>query len=107
VMAVEIVDPREQELVPAGDLWLVDPETGRQVHVDTRRKKLRERFAAAAAADREEVARRLRGTGADHVVLSTEGDWLRTFAGHLRRGEAALRAGAPARAAVAARRQTS
>jgi uncharacterized protein (DUF58 family) len=107
VMAVEIVDPREQELVNAGDLWLVDPETGRQVHVDTRRKKLRDRFAAAAAEDRAEVARLLRGAGADHVVLSTEGDWLRTFAGHLRRGEAALRAGAPARAAVSARLQAS
>jgi uncharacterized protein (DUF58 family) len=100
VMAVEIVDPREQQLVPAGDLWLVDPETGRQVHVDTRRRKVRDRFAEAAAAEREEVARSLRRAGADHVVLSTAGDWLRVFAGHLRRGEAALRAGAPARAAV-------
>ena len=103
VMAVEVRDPREQELVSAGDLWLVDPETGRQVHVDTRRRKLRERFAAAAAQERDEVTRLIRQAGADHVVLSTEGDWLRTFAGHLRRGEAALRAGAPARAAVAAR----
>jgi uncharacterized protein (DUF58 family) len=100
VMAVEIVDPREQQLVSAGDLWLVDPETGRQVHVDTRRRKVRDRFAAAAAAEREEVASALRRAGADHVVLSTAGDWLRIFAGHLRRGEAALRAGAPARAAV-------
>jgi uncharacterized protein (DUF58 family) len=103
LMAVEIVDPREQELVSAGDLWLVDPETGRQVHVDTRRRKLRERFAAAAAAEREEVAQALRRVGADHVVLSTAGDWLRTFAGHLRRGEVALRASAPTRAAVASR----
>jgi uncharacterized protein (DUF58 family) len=105
VMAVEIRDPREQELVPAGDLWLVDPETGRQVHVDTRRRKVRERFAAAAAEDRETVARMIRRASADHVVLSTEGDWLRTLAGHLRRGEAALRAGAPNRAAVSARLQ--
>jgi uncharacterized protein (DUF58 family) len=103
VMAVEVRDPREQELVAAGDLWLVDPETGRQVHVDTRRRKLRERFAAAAAQERDEVTRLIRQASADHVVLSTDGDWLRTFAGHLRRGEAALRAGAPARAAVAAR----
>ena len=58
VMAVEIVDPREQELVSAGDLWLVDPETGRQVHVDTRRRKIRDRFAAAAAAERAEVRAR-------------------------------------------------
>ena len=101
VMAVEIVDPREQQLVNAGDLWLVDPETGRQVHVDTRKRRIRDRFAAAAAAEREEVRSALRRAGADHVELSTGGDWLRIFASHLRRGEAALRAGAPARAAIA------
>ena len=50
-------------------------------------------------------ARALRRAGADHVELSTAGDWLRIFAGHLRRSEAALRAGAPARAAVRNRLQ--
>ena len=57
----------------------------------------------AAAAEREQVAAGLRRAGADHVVLSTEGDWLREFAHHLRRGEAAVRAGSPSRAAVVAR----
>ena len=103
VMAVEVRDPREQELTPMGDVWVMDPETGRQVPVNTSRRKVRERFAAAAAAEREEVAASLRRAGADHVVLSTEGDWLREFAHHLRRGEAALRAGSPSRAAVVAR----
>jgi uncharacterized protein (DUF58 family) len=103
VMAVEIVDPREQQLVNAGDLWLIDPETGRQVHVDTRKRRIRDKFAAAAAAEREEVRGALRRTGADHVELSTGGDWLRIFATHLRRGEAAMRTGAPARAAVSSR----
>jgi uncharacterized protein (DUF58 family) len=103
VMAVEIRDPREQELTPMGDIWVIDPETGRQAQVNTSRKKVRRRFAAAAAAEREEVAAALRRAGADHVVLSTEGDWLREFAHHLRRGEAALRAGSPSRAAVVAR----
>ena len=41
VVAVEIRDPREQELPDVGDLWLVDPETGRQLRVDTRSRKLR------------------------------------------------------------------
>ena len=100
VLCVEIVDPREQQLVPAGDLWLVDPETGRQVHVDTRRRKVRERFAQAAAAEREDVRAAIRRSGADHLVLSTAGDWLRVLAGHLRRSEAALRAGNPSRAAA-------
>jgi uncharacterized protein (DUF58 family) len=105
VLAVEIRDPREQEIVPAGDLWLVDPETGRQVQIDTRSRRIRKRFAAAAAEEREKVAAALRAAGADHVVLSTDGDWLKTLAGHLRRGEAALRAGNSTRAAVAARLQ--
>jgi uncharacterized protein (DUF58 family) len=105
VLACEVRDPREQELVPAGDLWLVDPETGRQVQVDTRKRRVRERFRAAAAEEREQVASALRRSGADHVVLSTDGDWLKALAGHLRRGEAALRAGNSTRAAVAARLQ--
>jgi uncharacterized protein (DUF58 family) len=103
VMAVEIRDPRELELTPMGDLWMMDPETGRQVQVNTSRRRVRERFARAAAAEREEVATALRRAGADHLVLSTQGDWLRDFAHHLRRGEAALRAGAPSRTAVIAR----
>ena len=107
VLACEIRDPREQELVPAGDLWLVDPETGRQVQIDTRKRRVRDRFAAAAAEDREKVAAALRSAGADHVVLSTSGDWLKTLAGHLKRGEASLRAGGSTRAAVAARLHAS
>ena len=59
VIAVEIRDPREQELPNAGDLWLVDPETGRMLRVDTRNRKVRERFAAAAAEERSGLERTL------------------------------------------------
>jgi uncharacterized protein (DUF58 family) len=85
VLAVEIRDPREQELPNAGELWLVDPETGRQLRVDTRDAHLRDRFAAAAAAERSGLSRMWSALGVRHVVLSTEGDWLRTLAGFLRR----------------------
>jgi uncharacterized protein (DUF58 family) len=85
VLAVEIRDPRELELTPMGDLWLVDPETGRQLQVNTSRRGIRKRFAEAAAAERADVAAALRRAGADHLVLSTEGDWLRDLAAHLRR----------------------
>jgi uncharacterized protein (DUF58 family) len=92
VLAVEIRDPRELELTPMGDLWLVDPETGRQLQVNTSRRGVRKRFARAAMEEREEVAAALRRAGADHLVLSTAGDWLRDLAGHLRRGRIAMRA---------------
>jgi uncharacterized protein (DUF58 family) len=85
VVAVEIRDPREQELPNMGELWLVDPETGRQLRVDTRSAKLRARFAAAAAAERDEVATTLAGLAVRHVVLSTEGEWLRPLTVFLRR----------------------
>ena len=85
VVAVEIRDPREQELPNAGELLLVDPETGRHLRVDTRSRRLRERFAAASAAERSEVATELSSLGVRHVVLSTSGDWLRTLVTFLRR----------------------
>ena len=84
MIAVEIRDPREQELPDVGELWLVDPETGRQLRVDTSRRRLRDRFADAAATERAELATLLQSSGADHVVLWTAGDWLRSFAGFLR-----------------------
>jgi len=83
VLAIEIRDPREQELPDVGEIWLVDPETGRQVRVDTRSASLRERFANAAAEERSGVARVLAALGVPHVVLSTSGDWLRPFAAFL------------------------
>jgi uncharacterized protein (DUF58 family) len=84
VLAVEIRDPREETLPNVGELRLVDPETGRQLRVDTASARLRERFKAAAAAERAEVAHELMSLGVGHVVLSTDGDWLRPFALHLR-----------------------
>ena len=85
VVAVEIRDPREQELTNAGLLWLVDPETGKQLRVDTRSRRLRERFAVAARAERAQVARNFTSVGVRHVVLTTSGDWLRPLVVFLRR----------------------
>ncbi|HWN22487.1 MAG TPA: DUF58 domain-containing protein [Gaiellaceae bacterium] len=86
VLALEIRDPREQELPNVGELFLVDPETGRQLRVDTRSAKLRERFAAAAFEDRAGVARALASLGVRHHTLTTSGDWLRSLAVFLKRG---------------------
>jgi uncharacterized protein (DUF58 family) len=85
VIAVEIRDQREQELTNVGLLYLVDPETGRQLRVNTRSRRLRERFAVAAAAERTELGRSLSSVGVRHVVLTTSGDWLRPLVAFLRR----------------------
>jgi uncharacterized protein (DUF58 family) len=85
VVAVEIRDPREETLPSVGTLRLVDPETGKQLRVDTSSERLRTRYAEAAAAERLELARTFGALGVGHVVLSTSGDWLRTLAAFLRR----------------------
>jgi uncharacterized protein (DUF58 family) len=85
VVAVEIRDPLEQRLPNAGELWLVDPETGRQLRVDTGDARLRDRFAKAAAEERSGLASGLSSAGVRHLVLETSGDWLRSLAMFLRR----------------------
>jgi uncharacterized protein (DUF58 family) len=87
VVAVEVRDPREQELADVGRLRLVDPETGRQLTVDTGDRRVRERFAAAAADERRELVGLLTSAGVRHVAVSTRGDWLRPLAGFLRMQE--------------------
>jgi uncharacterized protein (DUF58 family) len=77
VLAIEVRDRREQELTDIGELRIEDPETGRQIVLDTSDAGLRERFATAAEADRTEVAGRFASAGVPHLVVTTEGDWLR------------------------------
>jgi uncharacterized protein (DUF58 family) len=69
-------DPREDDLPPVGLLMLVDPETGARREVQTSSRKVRRRFAEAAAAQRAETARRVRAAGATHLDLSTDRAWL-------------------------------
>ena len=76
VLAVEVIDPRELALADVGVLELVDPETGFLYEVQTSDARLRERYATAAAAQREGIARDIRASGADHLTLRTDTDWM-------------------------------
>jgi uncharacterized protein (DUF58 family) len=84
VLALEVRDPREASLPAAGRLALIDPESGERIEIDTSRSAVRERFAAIEAEGRAAVARELRRLRVEHVVLSTEGDWLRDLGRRLR-----------------------
>jgi uncharacterized protein (DUF58 family) len=75
-LAIEVVDPRELELPDVGVVELEDPETGERIEVQTSSGALRSSFADAAAAQREQIARRIRAAGADHLVLRTDREWL-------------------------------
>jgi uncharacterized protein (DUF58 family) len=76
VVAVHVTDPRELRLPEVGMLTVVDPETGRLLHVETRSARLRERYAATADARQARIEAELRATGADYLHLSTDRDWV-------------------------------
>ena len=54
-----------------GIVTFEDPETGRQVEVDTTSRKLRERFRAAAAGRREGLVAEIRSARAQLLEIST------------------------------------
>ena len=83
VLAIEVTDPRELELPDVGILTLVDPETGQRREVSTGSRRLRERYAAAAAAQRQQVRQALRRAGAAHLPLRTDRDWVADIVRHV------------------------
>jgi uncharacterized protein (DUF58 family) len=76
VLCVQVVDPRELALPAAGMLSFVDTESGRNIHVQSNSQSLRDRYAAAAKERHDAIGRRIREAGSEHLVLSTDSDWL-------------------------------
>lgn len=76
VLCLEVVDPVELALPDVGMLVLHDAATGREIEVPTGNEKFRRRYAEAATDQRMQIASRIRATGADHLVLRTDRDWL-------------------------------
>lgn len=74
LVVVEIVDPREQELVNAGVVTFENPETGNQYVVDTANKQLRDSYAQARVDHRIQIKDIFLSAMADHLVLATGGD---------------------------------
>ncbi|MGI8608742.1 MAG: DUF58 domain-containing protein [Candidatus Dormibacteria bacterium] len=71
VVAARVSDPRESDLPPIGIVTFEDPETGRQVEVDTGNRKLRARFRAAAADRRDTLIADVRSARAQLFEVST------------------------------------
>ncbi|WP_328355621.1 DUF58 domain-containing protein [Mycobacterium sp. NBC_00419] len=75
VLGIEVLDPRDVELPDVGDVILQDTESGvtREFTID---EQLRDDFARAATAHRDEVARTFRRCGAPMMTLRTDRDWI-------------------------------
>jgi uncharacterized protein (DUF58 family) len=76
VLVAVVGDPRESELPDVGLLRLEDPETKRQIEVDTGDRKLRERFRSAAQEQRRNLLADLRASRVAVFELSTSEDVL-------------------------------
>jgi uncharacterized protein (DUF58 family) len=76
IVACQVTDPRELAFPAIGLVSMVDTETGRQLHVQTNSRARRERYERAARQRDERIARELRAVGAEHVMLSTDRDWV-------------------------------
>ena len=76
MLCIEVVDPVELALPDVGMLVLHDTESGAEIEVATGDRRFRERYAGAAADQRAAIAAQIRGSGADHLQLRTDRDWL-------------------------------
>jgi uncharacterized protein (DUF58 family) len=79
VIALELTDPRERRLPDVGFLTVVDAETGRRRTIDTGRPKVRAAFAARADERAASISETLSRSGAEHLRLATETDWVDPF----------------------------
>jgi uncharacterized protein (DUF58 family) len=84
VLCIEIVDPRELDLPAVGYVALRDPATGavREVQMTA---ALRRKYMEAAERQRAGIRDAIRRAGADHLLLSTDGDWVGSLIQHVRR----------------------
>jgi uncharacterized protein (DUF58 family) len=76
VLAVEIIDPRELDIPNIGTILIQDPESGQVRELNTGSRRVRERYSAAARAQRERTRRAMRRAGVAHLVLRTDRDWI-------------------------------
>lgn len=97
VIAIAVSDPREEELPDAGLIDLQDAESGATLLVDTANPAVREAYARAARAAREERNRLLHRLGVDLVEVSTAASYIDPLVAFFqKRAGAAQRARVPA-----------
>ena len=76
VLAVEVVDRHEIEFPDVGEMLIRDPETDFSRYVNTSDDGARRRMDAATTAQRERIKIALRRSGAGHIQLRTDRDWV-------------------------------
>ncbi len=88
VVAAWISDPREREILDVGVVTFEDPESGRQILVDTRSAALRARFQDAATAQRETIRADLLRARTAVAELSTAAELVPQLVAFIKQREA-------------------
>ncbi len=76
LVAVRVVDPREQELPDVGIVELRDAETGEKCWFDTSSRAVREHYAEAALRRIEQMDSLLKHNRIDVATIPTDGDYV-------------------------------
>jgi hypothetical protein len=84
VVAIQLVDPREEQIPHVGLVSLTDPETGTRMVVDTADPVVRRRLQASTVEPMRETFRRTR---VDALTLSTAEPYERPLAGFFKARE--------------------
>jgi uncharacterized protein (DUF58 family) len=92
LVAVRVVDPREQSLPNMGFVLFQDAETGEVVEVDTGHPAVRRLFASQTTTHSDELSRELRRIDIDELVISTSGDYQASLRRFFRMRERRFRA---------------
>ena len=71
LIAIQLVDPREQTLPPAGLVEIEDAESGERTLVDLSDSRVRKRFEETAKRREEDLDRLFKSFGVDRVVIDT------------------------------------
>ena len=73
LIAIRTSDPREQSWPAVGLVQLEDAETGKQLLIDTNDSRFRTAFTERATQRQEQLRKLVRGSGADLIEVSTDG----------------------------------
>ncbi len=77
LIAVELVDPRDDELPDIGLATLEDLETGEEAIVDTSDRGVRDYYTAVSRKRRKGIRDLFRKLAIDHVVVRTDGSYVK------------------------------
>jgi uncharacterized protein (DUF58 family) len=91
VVACHLADPLEIDLPPAGLLRIVDPETGREVILDTSSSSFRKRFGGVTTDDADRSRRLFARLGVDEIRLRTDQPYNSALMNFFRKRERRLR----------------